>query len=170
MKRPKVCYVSLLLSFSASLAPVFAVQVDNPVVAAKPEDDRVVQLPIANLGFIPSRRVLVDSRSGNGIRSAKSATESDPISATERGVVFNYAMRTYGLISGEIAFEVQTGVDVRNFPWGVSGSPTVLVSPSVYVVNSTNGSEFVRLVSMLKTSTAVKWVEPAVDYIPHAVE
>ena len=135
-----------------------------------PKQDQVIRFAETQLGFLSSRRVMLGDRGPSDIKAASVAVASDPINQRVRGVVFNYAMQAYGLVSGEIAFEARKGFDPRSMSWATTTAPKVLVAPSIYVVNAPTGSEFLRVMSMLKGHESVRWVEPSVDYIPIAIE
>lgn len=161
------------LLLSVILGAPISLVADQPVASVRmiqPPEDQVVRLAGTDLGVWASRRALMGERGPTDIKSVRLAASGDPISARERGVVFNYGMRAYGLISGEIAFEVSPDFDPRSLSWVATPSPKLFVPPSVYLVNAPTGSEFLRVMSMLKTSKSVRWVEPSVNYIPFAIE
>lgn len=161
----------ILASVLLCVASAVAVgQTPSAAVIAHPKNDQVVRLTETQLGFLPSRRIVLGERGPSDIKSAAIAVASDPINQRVRGVVFNYAMQAYGLVSGEIAFEVRPGFDTRSLNWSATTAPKVLVAPSIYVVNAPTGSEFLRVMSMLKTHGSVRWAEPSVDYVPFAME
>lgn len=166
----RVIRALLLSAILGAPASLTAGQPVPSVRAIQPPDDQVVRLAGTDLGFWSSRRALMGERGPADIKSVTLAASSDPISFRERGVVFNYGMRAFGLISGEIAFEVLPDVDPRSLSWVATPPPKLLVPPSVYVVNAPTGSEFLRVMSMLKKSKSVRWAEPSVNYIPFAIE
>jgi hypothetical protein len=94
------------------------------------------------------------------------ASPSDSLSYERSGVVYNYALQAYGVVSGEISFKVRDGVDASTFAWGQTSLPRRLVGPTVFVVNTPTLDEFVRVMKMLRGDGRVQWVEPAVEYIP----
>lgn len=163
----RVFLVSLILGASIILT---AAQPVTSVRMTQPPKDQVVRLAGIDLGVWASRRAVLGERGPTDIKSIRLAATGDPISERERGVVFNYGMGAYGLISGEIAFEVLPGFDPRSLSWVATPPPKLLVPPSVYVVNAPTGSEFLRIMSMLETSKSVRWAEPAVSYIPFVIE
>jgi hypothetical protein len=141
------------------------------VISIQPNEDAVVKLAGANIGFLSNRRgIMIETSGGSGLRGASVASEQDPLGPTRPGIVYNYSMQLYGLVSGELSFELQSGADPRSFNWAPTAAPELLVSPSVYVVRVTSGSEFLRVLAMLHKSKSVRWVEPAIQYVPQVIE
>jgi hypothetical protein len=141
------------------------------VISIRPDSDEVVKLSGTNVGFLRTRRGVVRDEPGAiGLVGAVEATDQDLLGPKRPGIVYNYSMQLYGLASGELSFELQTGVDPRGFAWGATAAPKLLVTPSVYVVNVTSGAEFLRVLTMLQKSPNVRWVEPAIQYVPQAIE
>ena len=139
-----------------------------------PDPSQVIPLFAgSSIGLIPDKRVQI-SRSTETMqppmRKAVSASLEDPISSLQRAVVYNKSMQAYGLLSGEITFAMQSGLDAISLDWGSASGPRPLGPPDVYVVNAASGTEFVRIFNMLKSARGVKWVEPSVDYIAEAIE
>jgi hypothetical protein len=141
---------------------------------SRPSDRDVVRIVGSSLGFMPKRRVTVveDGRpdSQPAQLAAVVSSEEDALSLKQRGVLFNYSMQAYGLTSGEICFEVRTGFDVGGLRWENGRLPRPLGPAQVFVVDASTGSEFLRILTMLRASSSVKWVEPTVQYISQAVE
>ena len=160
----------LATTFLCVASAVAVGQTRPAAMMTHPKQDQVIRLAETQFGFLSSRRVVLGDRGASDIKAATVVSTSDPINQRVRGVVFNYAMQAYGLVSGEIAFEVVPGFNARSLNWAGTPTPTVLVAPSIYVVNAPTGSEFVRVISMLKSSKSVRWVEASVDYIPIAIE
>lgn len=150
----------------------FAQPIISPdVISIRPEGDEVVKLSGANIGFLRTRRGVVrDEPSAGQLSGAVVATEQDPLGPTSPGIVYNYSMQLYGLVSGELSFELKPGADPRVLAWGATSAPKVLVAPSVYVVNVTSGAEFLRVLTMLQKSADVRWVEPSIRYVPEVIE
>jgi len=145
--------------------------VSPDVISIRPDIDEVVKLAGANIGFLRTRRgVIRDEPGALGLSGAVVATEQDPLGPTSPGIVYNYSMQLYGLVSGELSFELKPELDPRGLAWGATGAPKVLVPPSVYVVNVTSGAEFLRVLTMLQNSTGVRWVEPSIRYVPEVIE
>lgn len=145
--------------------------VPSDVISIRPDGDEVVKLSGVNIGFLRTRRGVVRDEPGERVLSgAVVATEQDPLGPTNPGIVYNYSMQLYGVVSGELSFELKPGVDPRGLPWGETGAPKVVVPPSVYVVNVTSGAEFLRVLTMLQKSTGVRWVEPSIRYVPEVIE
>lgn len=139
-----------------------------------PEPSQVIPLFVgSSIGLIPDKRVQI-SRSTETMqppmRKAVSASLEDPISSLQRAVVYNKSMQAYGLLSGEITFAVQSGLNATSLDWGSASGPRPLGPPDVYVVNAASGAEFVRIFNLLKSAGGVKWVEPSVEYIAEAIE
>lgn len=157
-----------------TLQPVIArgqVIVSPDVISIRPDIDEVVKLGGANIGFLRTRRgVIRDEPGALGLTGAVVATEQDPLGPTRPGIVYNYSMQQYGLVSGELSFELKPGVDPRGLAWGTTGVPKVLVPPFVYVVNVTSGVEFLRVLTMLQKSAGVRWVEPSIRYVSEVIE
>lgn len=156
----------------------FVVFLFNPMLRAElPESQapssviqgEVVKLRGLNFDLIASRRVrlAVGSRAPRqlNVGSVVNASLSDEISAEQRGLVYNYSMQAYGLTTGEITFAAQPNFDVRNLVWAPTAAPHSIGSTGMFVVNVGSGSEFVRVLRMLKDSSSVKWVEPSVEYV-----
>jgi hypothetical protein len=100
------------------------------------------------------------------VASVDIASSAEALSYQRSGVVYNYALQSYGLISGEIAFKVREGVSPIAFVWGQTPLPRRLVGPTVLVVNAPSLDEFLRVMKMLRGDNRVLWVEPSVEYIP----
>ena len=145
--------------------------VSPDVISIRPDGDEVVKLGGVNIGFLRTRRGVIRDEPGERVLSgAVVATEQDPLGPTSPGIVYNYSMQLYGLVSGELSFELKPGVDPQSLAWGSTGAPKVLVPPFVYVVNVTSGAEFLRVLAMLQKSTRVRWVEPSIRYVPEVIE
>ena len=111
-----------------------------------------------------NRRVVRDG-SDSRVASVDIASSAESLSFERSGVVYNYALQSYGLISGEISFKVRDGVNPVSFAWGQTPSPQRLVGPTVFVVNAPSLDEFLRVMRMLRGDNRVLWVEPSVEYI-----
>jgi hypothetical protein len=149
-------------------------QLVEQLTISTPEPSEVVPLFAgSSIGLIPGKRVQLSAPAGvvrSTVRVAVDSSLEDLISESRRGVVFNKSMQAYGLLSGEITFAMQPGLDVNSLDWGSAPGPRPLGPPDVYVVNAATGAEFVHIFNILKKANAVKWVEPSVEYIPEAIE
>jgi hypothetical protein len=158
----------------ALLVPLAGAQVLEQTMVGAPESPEVTPLFVgASIGLVPDRRVRISAPSGPAqlsVRKAVIASLEDPISSSQRAVVYNKSMQAYGLLSGEITFAMQSGLDAISLDWGSASGPRPLGPPDVYVVNAASGTEFVRIFNMLKSAIGVKWVEPSVEYIAEAIE
>jgi len=97
--------------------------------------------------------------------SVYAASEAEPISPQQLGVVFNHAMQAQGYITGEIAFKMKDGVQATDRLDAVSYPGLAkLTNPNVYIVVAHTPSEFVELVKRLQQRTDMEWVEPVVTY------
>lgn len=105
------------------------------------------------------------AESGRATRMVASVPASK-FSATSRGVVFNHAMQSYGVLTGEITFKMKGALKAEDA--GLSGSEypgmAKLTSPNVYVVMANSPTEYVALFNRLKARADVEWVEAIVDY------
>lgn len=166
--------VFLGLLVGLTLQPAIAQRqtiVSPRVISIQPDIDEVVKLGGTNIGLLRTRRgVIRDEPGALGLSGVVEATEQDPLGPTRPGIVYNYSMQQYGLVSGELSFELKPGVDPRGLAWGTTGVPKVLVPPYVYVVNVTSGAEFLRVLTMLQKSAGVRWVEPSIRYVPEVIE
>jgi hypothetical protein len=141
------------------------------VILSRPDSVEMVKLGGTNIGFMRSRRGIIrDDASGQRLVGATEVNEQDPLGPTRPGIVYNYSMQLYGLVSGELSFELRPGADARALNWARTTPPELLVPPSVYLVRVVSGAEFLRVFTMLQTSADVRWVEPAIRYIPEAIE
>jgi hypothetical protein len=150
----------------------FAQPIVSPdVISIRPANDEVVKLNGGSLGFLRARRGVIQDKTGSlRLVGAAVATEQDPLGPTRPGIVYNFSMQLYGLVSGELSFEVKPGVDPSGFTWVSTAAPELLISPSVYVVKVTSGSEFLRVLTMLQKSPDVRWVEPEIRYVSEVIE
>lgn len=171
--------IALVAIFFCSLPPLVEAQIsgqlqENSMLITEPEKADVVLLGKSNIGFIGDLRVLInDQVLGEGpgpLRTVTAASLDSELLPTRPGVVFNYSMQAYGLVSGEIAFAVKTATEINSMAWGGTARPRPLGPPGVFVLNVRTGSEFIRVMSMLLSTSAVEWVEPSVAYIPESVE
>jgi hypothetical protein len=165
-------FLGLLIGLMLQSADTHGQPVVSPaVISIQPDIDEVVKLDGVNIGFLRARRGVIRDESGALLLSgAVVATERDPLGPTSPGIVYNYSMQLYGLVSGELSFELKPGVDPRGLAWAPTAAPKVLVAPHVYVVNVTSGAEFLRVFTMLQKSTGVRWVEPSIRYVPEVIE
>jgi hypothetical protein len=141
------------------------------VISTRPSDDDVIKLAGANIGFLRARRAVISENAGRLVLSgAVEATEKDALGPMRPGVVYNYAMQLYGLVSGELSFELKQGVDLSKVNLLSKTAPKLVIAPSVYVVSATSGEEFVQVLTILQKSTFVRWVEPSILYVPEVIE
>jgi hypothetical protein len=139
------------------------------VLLSPPAQNRVERFTGTNLGVVVDRRAnrrVVSDGTDSRVASVDVASSAEAISYQRSGVVYNYAMQSYGLISGEISFKVRDGVNSASFAWGQTPLPRRLVGPTVLVVNAPSLDEFMRVMKMLRGDNRVLWVEPSVEYIP----
>jgi hypothetical protein len=154
--------------------PLARGQLVEQMIQFAPENSKAIPLFAGSrIGLIPDRRVQIIAPPGSTqptVRKAVTSSLEEPISASQRAVVYNTSMQAYGLLSGEITFAAQSGFDPRSLGLGSAAGPRPLGPPDLYVLNVTSGSEFVRIFTLLKNARGVKWVEPSVEYIPEAIE
>jgi hypothetical protein len=166
--------VTKIILFFFALSGIAKGQLREPMFSSRPADTDVVKLGELNVGFLPGVRVEIEAAPGSGAQgltmSAEISSVVDSISSEHRGVLYNYSMQAYGLISGEVTFGVEPSFDVRALSWGGGKTPRALGPPGVFVFNASTGSEFVRIVKMLQGASAVLWVEISTQYINEAVE
>jgi hypothetical protein len=139
------------------------------VAPSPPAQSRVDRFTGTSLGVVLDRRAnrrVVRDGSDSRVASVDIASSAEALSYQRSGVVYNYAMQSYGLISGEISFKVRDGVNSASFAWGQTPLPRRLVGPTVLVVNAPSLDEFMRVMKMLRGDNRVLWVEPSVEYIP----
>lgn len=164
----------LSLVFSLVVTPSAVAQlVERPMVGVSPDAADVVRLEKTQLGVLPLRRVVLRgdiSPSAQAAGSTVVAKSDDPISIVQRGVVYNHAMRSFGLISGEIAFKMAEGAEAGRFNWGTMGLPQRIQGGTTYIVNARTASEFIRVMNMLQASNSVSWVEPSVVYVAYPIK
>ena len=88
--------------------------------------------------------------------SVFAASQSEPISPQQLGVVFNHAMQVQGYITGEIAFKMKDGVQAtdRLDPASYPGLAKV-TNPNVYLVVARTPPEFVELTKRLQARTDI---------------
>lgn len=138
------------------------------VAPSPPQESRVDRFTGTNLGVVLDRRAYrgLSRFSGDArVSSVETASSSDGLSYERSGVVYNYALQAYGVVSGEISFKVRDGVEASDFAWGQTPPPRRLVGPTVFVLNASTLDEFLRLMKMLRSDNRVLWVEPSVEYI-----
>jgi hypothetical protein len=143
------------------------------VLLSPPAQNRVERFTGTNLGVVVDRRAnrrVVRDGSDSRVASVDIASSGEVLSYQRSGVVYNYAMQSYGLISGEISFKVRDGVNASSFAWGQTPPPRRLVGPTVLVVNAPSLDEFLRVMRMLRGDNRVLWVEPSVEYVPQSIK
>lgn len=164
MYRIAIFVVMLALACSsgfAQLQPIPRViqKVADPIMVI---DDRGSKLEV-----LPTMRAAQQlSTSGKQVVHLVSpASEFEPISPQQLGMVFNHAMQVQGYITGEIAFKLKDGLqatdrlDTASYP-GLAK----LTAPNVYLVVARTPSEFVEIVKRLQSRPDMEWVEPMVTY------
>jgi hypothetical protein len=137
-------------------------------VPLPPAQSRVERLTDTNMGVVLDRRAIRNPLRYTGdtrVSSVDIASSSESLSYERSGVVYNYALQAYGVVSGEISFKVRDRVDASVFAWGRTPPPRRLVGATVFVVNAPTLDEFLRVMKMLRGDGRVQWVEPAVEYI-----
>ena len=163
-----LCLLSIAMFGVASSEGVGQELRPLPGVTSPPAQNRVDRFTGTSLGVVVDRRAnrrVVRDGSDSQVASVDIASSTEALSYQRSGVVYNYAMQSYGLISGEISFKVQDGVNSASFAWGQTSPPRRLVGPTVFVVNAPNLDEFSRVMRMLRGDNRVLWVEPSVEYI-----
>ena len=149
-------------------------QLKEQAYVGLPDEADIIKFSDSSLGFLPARRVrFVTSstdRSSSIAKLAEVASLESGISSTEQGVIYNYSMQAYGLVSGEITFAVRAGVNAKSLDWRLTAPPRALGPPNVFVVNVGTGTELLRVMDMLASDPRVSWVEPSVRYISEAIE
>lgn len=123
-------------------------------------DDRGAQIEL-----LPQSR-LAAATSADGSRSyaVTAAATGDVLDAQHLGLVFNHSLQATGAISGEITFQLRTGLLADT--WSTAQYPGLkqIVKPNVYVVNARSMSEFAALLQTLQRDARVQWVEPTIQY------
>jgi len=157
-------FIILAVAGTASYAQLQA----TPRVIQTVSDPRmVIDDRGAKLEVLPTRRAAQQMASSGKqvVHSVFAASQSEPISPQQLGVVFNYAMQVQGYITGEIAFKMKDGVQAtdRLDPASYPGLAK-LTNPNVYLVAARTPSEFVELVRRLQGRNDMEWVEPMVTY------
>lgn len=92
------------------------------------------------------------------------AADGAPLGPGSLGVVYNHALQTQGLLTGEIAFRPKgdgapVGFDPASYP-GLAK----LTNPNTWIVVATSPKEFVALFNRLKARSDLEWVEAVVLY------
>ena len=164
---------ALILAVCPSFILAQSLRLPQGSPPTQPAESRVDLFTGTSLGIVRDRRVNRDlsRRSGDArVSSVDVATSSEKLSYERSGVVYNYALQAYGVVSGEIAFEVRDGVKVSAFAWGQTPPPRRLVGSTVFVLNAPTLDEFSRVIKMLRGDNRVVWVEPSVEYIPLSIK
>jgi hypothetical protein len=175
MKTTTNFLVFLFAAMTVSVPSVSSAQELRPLsaVPSPPAQSRVERFTGTNLGIVVDRRAnrrVVRDGSDSRVTSVDLASSAESLSFERSGVVYNYALQSYGLISGEISFKVRDGVNPVSFAWGQTPSPRQLVGPTVFVVNAPSLDEFLRVTRMLSGDNRVLWVEPSVEYVPQSIK
>jgi len=151
----------------ASTASYAQLQPTPRAIQAVSDPSMVIDDRGAKLEVLPGRRAAQQLASSGKqvIHSVFAASQSEPISPRQLGVVFNHAMQVQGYITGEIAFKMKDGVQAtdRLDPASYPGLAK-LTDPNVYLVAARTPSEFVELVRRLQGRNDMEWVEPMVTY------
>lgn len=166
-------FLSVLIGGVSTTGVASPQRMQGAMAVVEPTGAEAIRLEKTQLGVLSTKRAML--RAGVSARSRShvgvvGASPDDPISAVQRGVVFNYAMRTFGLFSGEIVFKLVDGVDVKKFDWGVTGLPRPFLGETSYIVSTPTAAEFIRVMTMLQTSKTVRWTEPTIEYVDYAIE
>lgn len=169
MNNSNTVTVFFVVAASVIVAPTSAQDIRPlPSITPPPAQDRVEQIAGTSIGVVLDRRAnRSDPRyaAEAKVASVDTASLRDSLSYQRSGIVYNYAMQTYGLISGEISFKVRHNVNVTAFAWDQTPPPQRLIGESVFVVNAKSLGEFLRLLKMLRGDLRVLWVEPAIEYV-----
>jgi len=160
--------VIFVIMFAIACQSGFAQIQPKPRVIQKVVDSSmVIDYRGSKLEILPTVRATQHlSTSGKQVvHSVSRASESDPISPQQLGVVFNHSMQVQGYITGEIAFKMKGGLqatdslDKASYP-GLAK----LTDPNVYLVVARTPSEFMELIKRLQGRHDIEWVEPIVMY------
>jgi hypothetical protein len=120
----------------------------------------------ASLEVLPKVRAqAAGTQSGKAARMVASVPASK-FSAGSRGVVFNHAMQSYGVLTGEITFKMKGDLKAEDAGLSPLEYPGLakLTNPNIYVVVANSPTDYVTLFKGLKARTDVEWVEAIVDY------
>ena len=157
-------FIILAVAGTASYAQL---QPTPRVIRTVSDSSMVIDDRGAKLEVFPAMRAAQQMASSGKqvIHSVFAASQSEPISPRQLGVVFNHAMQVQGYITGEIAFKMKDGVQAtdRLDPASYPGLAK-LTNPNVYLVVAKTPSEFVELVKRLQGRNDMEWVEPVVTY------
>jgi len=140
------------------------------MLVLKPSESETTPLGVGSLDLLATKRVVKAPEGGRAMKIAVSATLDGAMSPSRPGVVYNNAMQQYGLVSGEITFAARDDFDVNSLPWRGSPPPRPLGPSATFVVDTGTGTEFLRVIRMLRNSAGILWVEPTVEYIPEVIE
>ena len=151
----------------ASTASYAQLQPTPRVIRAVSDPSMVIDDRGAKLEVLPTRRAAQQMASSGKqvVHSVFAASQSEPISPQQLGVVFNHAMQVQGYITGEIAFKMKGGAQAtdRLDPTSYPGLAK-LTNPNVYLVVARTPAEFIELVKRLQGRNDMEWVEPVVTY------
>lgn len=138
------------------LTPRAATQVADPKM--------VIDNQGAPVEILPTFRAET-AAAGKATRMVASAPASK-FSAANRGVVFNHAMQSYGVLTGEITFKMKGSLKAEESSFSPPDYPGLakLTNPNIYVVTASSPADYIALFNRLKARTDVEWVEAIVDY------
>jgi hypothetical protein len=122
----------------------------------------------AKLEVLPNKRAMpqADVTSRVTIHRVVAASASSMIGPEQLGVVFNHARQEQGYISGEIAFQMKSGLKLPGLSSAMYPGLKKITNPEVYVVSARTPAEFIAVLKRLHARDDLAWVEPTVTYGP----
>ena len=161
----------IIFSLVLALAvPPICAALEAPTRTLQPVADAsmVVMDRGAKLEVLPNKRAMpqADVTSRVTIHRVVAASAGSMIGPQQLGVVFNHARQEQGYISGEIAFQMKSGLKLPGLSSAMYPGLKKVTNPEVYVVNARTPAEFIAVLKRLQARDDLAWVEPTVTYGP----
>ena len=157
--------ISLVLSLAVGPACA-ALQPPTRTLHPVTDASMVVTDRGAKLEVFPNKRAMpqADATGRVTVHRVVAASARSMIGPTQLGVVFNHAMQEQGYISGEIAFQMKSGLKLSGLSAALYPGLKKITNPEVYVVNARTPAEFIAVLKRLQARNDLAWVEPTVTY------
>ena len=125
----------------------------------------------ATLEILPTVRAQLSASTTERATRMVATNAKSKFTPASRGVVFNHAMQSQGVLTGEIAFKMKgtQQATAEDFPAVDYPGLAKLTNPNVFIVVAQTPGEYVALFKRVRARTDVDWVEPIVDYSVAAV-
>ena len=132
------------LDFSTNITQTKAIQ----------DVSMVIQVETRKVEVLPKLRGLPQKNGSYQIIESGAAFSKDTY-----GVAYDHTQKAQIFLSGEISFKVLSAYNISNLPSSLSLISKIIVSPDIYVINTTSPSELINVYNQLKSNKMIEWVE-----------